>query len=169
MISKENPCHLLEEAQELSKRRNWKSQTQNSTGLSWEHLKDFSGHHKNREVHLQFKCSQKPWEGSDCKPWCSSPNGYFEIETKIMSHPLSQSIGTFPLDQVFQKASELLPVKGVPPLEVEVDKLHRSIFFLVKTCDFQVRPWFWGINQNIWWYFVYPVSYKANTFQIWNT
>lgn len=58
-----------------------------------------------------------------------------------MSHPLSQSIiGTFLLDQVFQKASELLSVKEVPPPEVEVDKLHRSIFFLVKTCDFQVGP-----------------------------
>lgn len=58
VISKENQS--LEEAQELPKRKNWNIQTQNSTGLSLEHLKDFPGHHKNREVHLQFKCSQKP-------------------------------------------------------------------------------------------------------------
>lgn len=58
VISKENQS--LEEAQELSKRRNWNLQTQNNAGLSLGHLKDSSGHHKKREIHLQFKCSQKP-------------------------------------------------------------------------------------------------------------
>lgn len=68
-------CHLLEEHNELSsyKMEDLNAQTQNSAGLSLEHLNDFSGHQNNGKATSAILMLLRPARNSTSQSRWSSP------------------------------------------------------------------------------------------------